>query len=47
VEIIHEVALAMRHDITCAQLAHTTHAHPTVSEVVRYAALDAAEKCGA
>jgi dihydrolipoamide dehydrogenase len=47
VEIIHEVAVAMRHDITCAQLAHTTHAHPTVSEVVRYAALDAAEKCGA
>lgn len=46
VEIIHEVAVAMRHDVTCAQLAHTVHAHPTVSEVIRFAALDAASKCG-
>lgn len=44
VEIIHEVAIAMRHGITVQQLAHTVHAHPTVSEVVKYAALDAAMK---
>lgn len=44
VEIIHEVAVAMRHDITVQALAHTVHAHPTVSEVVKLAALDAAAK---
>jgi dihydrolipoamide dehydrogenase len=46
VEIIHEVALAMRHYHTVAQLAHTVHAHPTVSEVIRMACADAAAKCG-
>lgn len=46
VEIIHEVAVAMRHDIGVRDLAETVHAHPTVSEVVRFAALDAAGKCG-
>ncbi len=44
VEIIHEIAVAMRHDVTVTQLAHTVHAHPTVSEVVKFAALDAASK---
>ncbi len=42
VEIIHEVAVAMRHGITVGALAHTVHAHPTVSEVIKFAALDAA-----
>ena len=46
VEIIHEVALAMRHKLTVRDIAETVHAHPTVSEVVKLAALDAAEKCG-
>ncbi|MDO9556074.1 MAG: dihydrolipoyl dehydrogenase [Coriobacteriia bacterium] len=46
VEIIHEVALAMAHDITAKQLAETVHAHPTVSEVIKFAAIDAAGKCG-
>jgi dihydrolipoamide dehydrogenase len=46
VEIIHEVAIAMRHDIGVRELAETVHAHPTVSEVVKLAALDAAGKCG-
>ncbi len=46
VEIIHEVAVAMRHDIGVRHLAETVHAHPTVSEVVKLAALDAAGKCG-
>lgn len=44
VEIIHEVALAMTHGITPAQIAHTVHAHPTVSEVIKAAAADAASK---
>jgi len=46
VEIIHEVAVAMKHDLTVRQLAHTVHAHPTISEVIRMACADAAEKCG-
>lgn len=46
VEIIHEIAVAMRHGITVRQIAETTHAHPTVSEVIRFAAADAAAKCG-
>lgn len=44
VEIIHEVAVAMRHGITVGGLAHTVHAHPTVSEVIKFAAVDAAGK---
>ena len=44
VEIIHEVGLAMRHDVTAAGLAETIHAHPTVSEVIKMAAADAAAK---
>jgi dihydrolipoamide dehydrogenase len=46
VEIIHEVALAMRHGLTVRHIAETVHAHPTVSEAVKLAASDAAEKCG-
>jgi dihydrolipoamide dehydrogenase len=44
VEIIHEVAVCMHHDITVGQLSHTVHAHPAVSEVIKFAALDAASK---
>jgi len=46
VEIIHELALAKRHGLTVRDIAETIHAHPTVSEVVKLACLDAAEKCG-
>ncbi len=46
VETIHEVAVAMKHDLTVRQLAETVHAHPTVSEVIRMACADAAGKCG-
>jgi len=46
VEIIHEVALAMHHDLSVADIAHAVHAHPTVSEVIKFAAVDAAAKCG-
>jgi len=46
VETIHEVAVAMRHDVGVRQLAETVHAHPTVSEVIRMACADAAGKCG-
>jgi len=46
VEIIHEVALAMSAELTVDRIAHAVHAHPTVSEVIKFAALDAAAKCG-
>jgi dihydrolipoamide dehydrogenase len=46
VETIHEVAVAIKHDLTARQLAETVHAHPTVSEVIRMACADAAGKCG-
>jgi dihydrolipoamide dehydrogenase len=46
VETIHEVALAMRHKLTVRDIAETVHAHPTVSEVIKLAAVDAANKCG-
>jgi len=46
VEIIHEVAVAIRHGIGARELAETVHAHPTVSEVIRAAATDAASKAG-
>lgn len=46
VETIHEIAVAMRHNVSVRQLAETVHAHPTVSEVIRMACADAAGKCG-
>ena len=46
VEIIHEIALAKRHGLSVRDVAETVHAHPTVSEVVRFACADAASKCG-
>jgi dihydrolipoamide dehydrogenase len=46
VETIHEVALAIKHGLTVRQIADTVHAHPTVSEVIRFACADAAGKCG-
>jgi dihydrolipoamide dehydrogenase len=46
VEIIHEVAVAMAHDIDVKALAETVHAHPTVSEVIKFAMADAAGKAG-
>jgi dihydrolipoamide dehydrogenase len=44
VEIIHEVSLSMARGITAGEIAHTVHAHPTVSEVIKFAAADAASK---
>jgi dihydrolipoamide dehydrogenase len=46
VEIIHEVVTVMRFNQTVADIAEMTHAHPTVSEVIRHACADAARKCG-
>lgn len=46
VEIVHEVAVAMSAGLSVRQVADSVHAHPTVSEVVRFAAADAAGKCG-
>lgn len=45
VEIVHEAALAIRAGIPVGELAAMVHAHPTVSEVIKAAALDAAAKC--
>jgi dihydrolipoamide dehydrogenase len=39
-DLIHEVALAMRHGITARQLGDTIHAHPTMAEAVMEAAHD-------
>lgn len=44
VEIIQEVAVAKRWGITVSQLAETVHGHPTVGEVIKFAAIDAASK---
>ena len=38
VEVIHEVALAIRQGLQVADLAHLIHAHPTYSELVKEAA---------
>ena len=46
VEIIHEISVAMTGGLTVADIAHSVHAHPTVSEVIKFAATDAAVKCG-
>jgi len=32
--------------VLVADIAHMVHAHPTVSEVIKFAAQDAASKCG-
>jgi dihydrolipoamide dehydrogenase len=47
VETIHEVALAMRHGLRVRDIAETVHAHPTVSEVIKLACVEAASKSGA
>ncbi len=44
VEIIQEVAVAKRWGVTVGQLAETVHGHPTVGEVIKFAAIDAASK---
>jgi len=36
-EIIHELTLAIQHDLTASQVANTLHAFPTWSEIVRVA----------
>ncbi len=40
-EIVHEIAVAMNSKLTAKQLASVIHAHPTVSESIMEAALDA------
>jgi dihydrolipoamide dehydrogenase len=46
VETIHEVALAIRNGLSVKAIVETVHAHPSVSEVIKSAAIDAAGKCG-
>jgi dihydrolipoamide dehydrogenase len=45
VEIVHEVCVAMSAGMTVGGLGHATHAHPTVSEVIKMAAAAAAAQC--
>ncbi len=44
VEIVHEVVVCMRHGVSVSAIAHAVHAHPTVSETIKHAALDAVTK---
>jgi dihydrolipoamide dehydrogenase len=46
VELIQEVAVAKRNGLSVRDVAETVHAHPTASEVVKLACIDAAAKCG-
>jgi dihydrolipoamide dehydrogenase len=39
-DLIHEVALAMEKELTARDIAHTLHAHPTLSEGIMEAAED-------
>jgi len=39
--LLHEAVVAMRHDLTVADVADTIHAHPTLSKVVEAAFIDA------
>lgn len=39
-DLIHEIVVAMNAEATIESIAHSVHAHPTLSEVVREAALD-------
>jgi pyruvate/2-oxoglutarate dehydrogenase complex dihydrolipoamide dehydrogenase (E3) component len=43
-ELIHEIAVAMQAGLNARELAHVSHAHPTLSEAVREAAMAAVDK---
>ena len=43
-ELIHEIAVAMRAGLTARELAHVCHAHPTLAEAVREAAMAVVDK---
>ena len=36
-ELIHELALAVRHKLTLSDLRDTVHAHPTLAEIIWFA----------
>ncbi len=40
-DVVHELAVAMRAEVKCRELAHIIHAHPTIAEAVMEAAADA------
>ncbi|MGB9589158.1 MAG: dihydrolipoyl dehydrogenase, partial [Armatimonadota bacterium] len=43
-DLIHEIVVAMNAEATIESIAHSVHAHPTLSEVVREAALDVGQE---
>ena len=45
-ELIQELSIPMSAGMTVAQIGHSVFGHPTVSEVIMFAARDAAEKTG-
>lgn len=45
-ELIQEISIPMAADMTVAQVGHSVFGHPTVSEVVKFACLEAAVKTG-
>ena len=45
-ELIQEVSISMGAGITVAQIGHSVFGHPTVSEVIKFACIEAANKTG-
>jgi len=45
-ELIQEISIPMRLGMTVAQVGHSVFGHPTVSEVIKFACLEAAAKTG-
>jgi len=45
-ELIQEISISMGAGMTVAQIGHSVFGHPTVSEVIKFACLEAANKTG-
>jgi len=45
-ELIQELSIAMSAGVTVAQVGHSVFGHPTVSEVIKFACIEAANKTG-
>ncbi len=45
-ELIQEISIAMSAGVTVAQVGHSVFGHPTVSEVIKFACIEAANKTG-
>ncbi len=45
-ELIQEISIPMSAGMTVAQVGHSVFGHPTLSEVIKFACLEAANKTG-